>query len=183
MFPFVLFAFSIKILTDTSFSYFLGAHFGTTFPHLLFQSFPELVPRAPTKIYVPRIFGFRVSERAKSGPRMQWLRLRPATENAEDEEEEEEDAPADANEGGSDADEDGAPDQRRGGAGAGGDKESRDSIESHRGNSRQQSGGGSNAGTGGADSRDAMEEAVEQAPVREAKPHGEVQCVTSASVR
>jgi len=28
-------------------------------------------------VYVPRIYGFKVSERAKSGPRMQWLRLRP----------------------------------------------------------------------------------------------------------
>ncbi|KAF2228750.1 hypothetical protein EV356DRAFT_457149 [Viridothelium virens] len=30
------------------------------------------------KIYEPRIYGFRVSERAKSGPRMKWLRSRPA---------------------------------------------------------------------------------------------------------
>ncbi|KAL1872650.1 hypothetical protein VTK73DRAFT_1411 [Phialemonium thermophilum] len=29
------------------------------------------------KIYEPRIYGFRVSERAKSGPRMQWLRSKP----------------------------------------------------------------------------------------------------------
>lgn len=29
------------------------------------------------KIYEPRIYGFRVSERARSGPRMQWLRSRP----------------------------------------------------------------------------------------------------------
>ena len=29
------------------------------------------------KVYEPRIYGFRVSERAKSGPRMQWLRSRP----------------------------------------------------------------------------------------------------------
>lgn len=26
---------------------------------------------------MPRIYGFKVSERAKCGPRMQWLRLRP----------------------------------------------------------------------------------------------------------
>lgn len=30
------------------------------------------------KIYQPRIYGFRVSEVARSGPRMQWLRDRPA---------------------------------------------------------------------------------------------------------
>jgi hypothetical protein len=33
--------------------------------------------RAAGKVYVPRIYGFKVSERAKSGPRMQWMRLRP----------------------------------------------------------------------------------------------------------
>lgn len=128
-----------------------GAFFGTTFPHLLFQQHPELIPALPTpasnsagrasssgrtpsaspgpapssqastltnintnnadtpsatsptadsnvdmldedtenvplplttpdsssmKIYIPRIYGFKVSERARSGPRMQWLRLR-----------------------------------------------------------------------------------------------------------
>jgi len=29
------------------------------------------------KVYEPRIYGFRVSERARSGPRMQWLRDKP----------------------------------------------------------------------------------------------------------
>lgn len=29
-------------------------------------------------IYEPKIYGFRVSERAKSGPRMKWLRMKPA---------------------------------------------------------------------------------------------------------
>ena len=118
-----------------------GAFFGTTFPHLLFQQHPELVPplnnglstaaapnaaaratstspavgpahsraasvsaddasmntaatadstdsavaqplawTVPTtsaaKIYIPRIYGFKVSDRARSGPRMHWLRLR-----------------------------------------------------------------------------------------------------------
>ena len=28
---------------------------------------------------MPRIYGFQVSERARSGPRMRWLRLRPQT--------------------------------------------------------------------------------------------------------
>lgn len=106
-----------------------GAFFGTTFPHLLFQTYKELLPiltpatsrtqpspaatpapdgspdartvanGAPTaaaeedeqqldttpltsaaKLYIPRIYGFKVSERARSGPRMQWLRLRPRQE-------------------------------------------------------------------------------------------------------
>ncbi|KAF7977430.1 hypothetical protein HWV62_3582 [Athelia sp. TMB] len=33
--------------------------------------------RAEGHVYVPRIYGFKVSEKAKCGPRMQWLRLRP----------------------------------------------------------------------------------------------------------
>lgn len=36
-------------------------------------------------IYEPRIYGFRVSEFAKSGPRMKWLRTRPADVNELDE--------------------------------------------------------------------------------------------------
>lgn len=37
------------------------------------------------RIYEPRIYGFRVSERAKSGPRMQWLRMKPRDVNELDE--------------------------------------------------------------------------------------------------
>ena len=37
------------------------------------------------KIYEPRIYGFRVSERARSGPRMKWLRTRPRDVNELDE--------------------------------------------------------------------------------------------------
>ncbi|KAN0060673.1 casein kinase 2 regulatory subunit [Thecaphora frezii] len=124
-----------------------GAFFGTTFPHLLFQTYRELAPSpiaprgtnaqslnatqarpvggdssaaadsgeaggdsgaeavakaseeaaeraklmarmtlkpeqlgrkvANARIYTPRIYGFRVSEHAKSGPRMRWMRMRP----------------------------------------------------------------------------------------------------------
>ncbi|EON67382.1 hypothetical protein W97_06635 [Coniosporium apollinis CBS 100218] len=36
-------------------------------------------------IYEPRIYGFRVSERARSGPRMKWLRMRPTDVNELDE--------------------------------------------------------------------------------------------------
>ena len=35
----------------------------------------------PGKVHEPRIYGFRVSERAKTGPRMKWLRMRPADMN------------------------------------------------------------------------------------------------------
>lgn len=34
---------------------------------------------AQADIYTPRIYGFRVSEFAPSGPRMQWMRMRPQT--------------------------------------------------------------------------------------------------------
>ncbi|CAM1501850.1 Fc.00g038340.m01.CDS01 [Cosmosporella sp. VM-42] len=39
----------------------------------------------PGRIYEPRIYGFRVSERARSGPRMKWLRDRPGNVNELDE--------------------------------------------------------------------------------------------------
>ncbi|KAL1952761.1 hypothetical protein VTO42DRAFT_4284 [Malbranchea cinnamomea] len=57
------------------------------------------------KIYEPRIYGFKVSERARSGPRMKWLRMKPddlteldesATYRSVRHDEEEEDADEDA---------------------------------------------------------------------------------------
>lgn len=33
--------------------------------------------RPEGRVYIPKIYGFKVSERAKSGPRMTWLRMRP----------------------------------------------------------------------------------------------------------
>lgn len=39
----------------------------------------------PGNIYEPRIYGFRVSEIAKTGPRMKWLRSRPVDVNELDE--------------------------------------------------------------------------------------------------
>ncbi|OZJ05959.1 hypothetical protein BZG36_01185 [Bifiguratus adelaidae] len=52
-----------------------GAHFGTTFPHLLFHTFPYLSPPPTEYVYQPKIFGFRVNERSRAGPRMTWLRM------------------------------------------------------------------------------------------------------------
>jgi casein kinase II subunit beta len=46
-----------------------GAYWGTTFPHMLFQMHPELVPTLPDHKYVPRIYGFRINERAANWPR------------------------------------------------------------------------------------------------------------------
>ncbi|ETN46514.1 uncharacterized protein HMPREF1541_00699 [Cyphellophora europaea CBS 101466] len=47
---------------------------------------PNLAPGlGKGRIYEARIYGFRVSERAKSGPRMKWLRSKPADINELDE--------------------------------------------------------------------------------------------------
>jgi casein kinase II subunit beta len=37
-----------------------GAYFGTSFPHLVLQAYPELVPPESSEVYVPRIYGFRL---------------------------------------------------------------------------------------------------------------------------
>ncbi|CCG82366.1 Casein kinase II subunit beta [Taphrina deformans PYCC 5710] len=60
---------------NSRFQHVEGANFGTTFPHLFFMTFPELLPPArDTDIYRAKIYGFKVSEYAPSGPRMGWLR-------------------------------------------------------------------------------------------------------------
>ena len=41
-----------------------GAFFGTTFPHLLLMTYPQLQPEAPADPYVPRVFGFKLSNAA-----------------------------------------------------------------------------------------------------------------------
>lgn len=69
----------------------LGAHFGTTYAHLLFQSYADLVPPPRGIVYQPRIFGFRVSEKSPVGPRMQWLRMRPPEYIAADDDDYDED--------------------------------------------------------------------------------------------
>ena len=43
-----------------------GAYFGTSFPHLLLQAYPELAPSEPLQLYVPRIYGFRVHGKSAS---------------------------------------------------------------------------------------------------------------------
>ncbi|KAJ3248118.1 casein kinase 2 regulatory subunit [Chytriomyces hyalinus] len=100
---------------EAKFQHIDGAAFGTTFPHLLYNTYPQLVPpvlsgttssatstttpssatstaitptnndsedpqpilhpRLPNyRVFVPRIFGFRLHESAATGPRMGWLR-------------------------------------------------------------------------------------------------------------
>ncbi|KAF9926167.1 casein kinase 2 regulatory subunit [Modicella reniformis] len=53
-----------------------GAYFGTTFAHMLFHMYPELVPNIQNRIYTPMIYGFKISEYSRCGPRMQWLRTK-----------------------------------------------------------------------------------------------------------
>lgn len=65
-----------------------GSFFGTTLPHLLLHSYKDTAAGADlapasysggrNRIYTPKIYGFRVSDRAKSGPRMMWLRMKPS---------------------------------------------------------------------------------------------------------
>jgi casein kinase II subunit beta len=43
-----------------------GAYFGSTFPHLLLQMYPEFIPPKPTISYVPRIYGFKIHKSARS---------------------------------------------------------------------------------------------------------------------
>ena len=41
-----------------------GAWFGTSLPHMFLQTYPDLVPKAQLMEYVPKIFGFKVHNRA-----------------------------------------------------------------------------------------------------------------------
>jgi casein kinase II subunit beta len=58
----------------------IGAHFGTTFPHLLIKTYAGLAPETPEKTYTARLFGFRVNERSDVGPRVQWMRMKAPPE-------------------------------------------------------------------------------------------------------
>ena len=37
-----------------------GAYFGKSFPNIFFQTFPELIPDEGKKLYVPKIYGFKI---------------------------------------------------------------------------------------------------------------------------
>eukprot|EP01113_Clastostelium_recurvatum_P018800 TRINITY_DN2216_c0_g1_i1.p1 TRINITY_DN2216_c0_g1~~TRINITY_DN2216_c0_g1_i1.p1 ORF type:complete len:275 (-),score=55.54 TRINITY_DN2216_c0_g1_i1:117-941(-) len=49
-----------------------GAYFGTTFPHLLLTTYPDLIPQKSQQVYVPRIYGFKIHkslmQRGAPGP-------------------------------------------------------------------------------------------------------------------
>ncbi|KAK5581044.1 hypothetical protein RB653_001072 [Dictyostelium firmibasis] len=42
-----------------------GAYFGTTFPHLLLITYPELIPTKPPQQYIPKIYGFKIHKSAR----------------------------------------------------------------------------------------------------------------------
>ncbi len=42
-----------------------GAYFGTSFPGMFLQAFPDMVPKHPTARYVPKIFGFELHKQAQ----------------------------------------------------------------------------------------------------------------------
>jgi len=56
-----------KLLRHTNLD---GAYFGTTFPHLFFQTYPEFVPYKPTAHYAPRIFGFKIHKSSLNYPKL-----------------------------------------------------------------------------------------------------------------
>ena len=55
-----------SILSCSSFLDIDGAFFGTTFPHLLMQVYPELIPRAAKSTFIPRIFGFKIHHTSRA---------------------------------------------------------------------------------------------------------------------
>lgn len=53
-----------------------GAYFGTSFPGMFLQAFPEMVPKHPVKRYVPRIFGFELHKQAQLARWQELQRLK-----------------------------------------------------------------------------------------------------------
>ncbi|CAL9728877.1 casein kinase II subunit beta [Monosporozyma unispora] len=65
-----------------------GAYWGTSFPGVFLKHFKELedyVERKSKESYGLKVFGFKISDEAISGPRMNWLRQYPSTDAEWDE--------------------------------------------------------------------------------------------------
>lgn len=61
-----------------------GAFFGTSFAGLFMKMFPEIGRQTQSRTkeqFTLKLFGFKVSSLAPSGPRMKWLRAHPLTED------------------------------------------------------------------------------------------------------
>lgn len=60
-----------------------GAYFGTTFPGLFISTFKEVERQAQARqekdSFSLKVFGFKINNLSKCGPRMKWLRLFPRT--------------------------------------------------------------------------------------------------------
>ncbi|ORY04796.1 hypothetical protein K493DRAFT_205399, partial [Basidiobolus meristosporus CBS 931.73] len=78
---------------SSKFQHLDGAFFGTTFPHMfLLLLYPDAYRRYTNDTYVPKIYGFKIHETSKNGPKNPWLRIRPTpsvsgSSTEEDEEE------------------------------------------------------------------------------------------------
>ncbi|ODV75800.1 casein kinase 2 regulatory subunit CKB1 [Cyberlindnera jadinii NRRL Y-1542] len=60
-----------------------GAFFGTTFPGMFMDKYPEVVNQAKLRgkqQFQLKLFGFKVNESSQVGPRMKWLRQVPKNE-------------------------------------------------------------------------------------------------------
>lgn len=38
-----------------------GAYFGSTFAHMFLLNYPDLIPKKPEEVFVPRIYGFKIN--------------------------------------------------------------------------------------------------------------------------
>ncbi|CAN6672891.1 casein kinase II subunit beta [Trichomonascus vanleenenianus] len=59
-----------------------GAYFGTSFVGLFLDTYPEIeiqCMRLRQKRFELKIYGFKISEQSRSGPRMAWLRMHPGS--------------------------------------------------------------------------------------------------------
>jgi casein kinase II subunit beta len=57
-----------------------GAFFGTSFAGLFLKTYPEIEETCrnrPWQQFELKIYGFRINEKSRAGPRMRWLRQRP----------------------------------------------------------------------------------------------------------
>lgn len=63
----------------------VGAHFGSTFPHLFLHTFPDIVKKIEPVTYTAKLFGFRIHHSSLPGPRMQWLRMKQSKIKDEEE--------------------------------------------------------------------------------------------------
>ena len=49
-----------------------GAYFGTSFPHVLLKSYPDLYPKEGPAAYIPTIYGFRIFSQKGSRYELQY---------------------------------------------------------------------------------------------------------------